>query len=338
MQDAALLSHAELRATGITGPDETMTKMIQRPVGETGLRVSILGLGAAPLANLYRDVPESQAFDTIRTALDAGLTLIDTAPRYGAGLSEQRLSAALSGIPRERFTIATKVGWLVQPGEKPVPDFGRDGVLRSLEASLNRLQLDHVDILHIHDPDRYYRQAIDEAYPALDSLRSQGVIRAVSVGINQWEMLEDFARDGDFDCFMLAGRYTLLEQGALPLLDLCANRGISILLAGVYNSGILATGPKPGAKYNYRDAPPEIMETARLLDDLCKRYDVPLQAVALQFPLGHPAVSSLVIGCSSPDRVGKNLGYLETPIPLTLWQELRDSSLVERACPLPASG
>jgi D-threo-aldose 1-dehydrogenase len=311
-----------------------MSNMNQRPVGKTGLQVSLLGLGAAPLAGLYRNVPESQAKDTIRTALDTGLTLIDTAPRYGNGLSEQRLGTALADVPPGQYTIATKVGWLVRPGERAVPDFSRDGVLRSLEASLERLQLDHVDILHIHDPDRYYQAAIEEAYPALDSLRRQGVIKAVSVGINQWEMLEDFVRDGDFDCFMLAGRYTLLEQKALPLLDLCAERDIGILLAGVYNSGILATGPIEGAKYNYRDAPPAIMEKARRLDDLCKRYDVPLRAVALQFPLGHPAISSLVIGFSSPDRVSSNLGYLETQIPDALWAELRESGLISPECPL----
>ena len=316
--------------------DKVTTQMIQRSVGNTDLNVSIFGLGAAPLAGLYRDVPESQALDTIHTALDAGVTLFDTAPRYGSGLSEQRLGTVLAGIPRNQFTIATKVGWLVQPGEKPVPDFSRGGVLRSLEASLHRLQLERVDILHIHDPDSHYREAIDEAYPTLDSLRSQGVIKAVSVGINRWEMLQDFIRDGDFDCFMLAGRYTLLEQGALPLLDLCAERGIGILLAGIYNSGILASGPVPGAKYNYRDAPPDIIEKATLADALCKRYDVPLQAAAVRFPMGHRAISSLVIGCSSPDRIDTNLRYLETQIPRGLWDELKDSGLIAPECPIPS--
>ena len=292
-----------------------MTQMIQRPVGKTGLQVSIFGLGAAPLAGLYREVPESQAAETIHTALDAGVTLIDTAPKYGSGLSELRLGQALADVPRRQFTLATKVGYLVQPDGGLAPDFSRDGVLRSLEASLNRLQLETIDILHIHDPDRHYAEAIGEAYPALDELRRQGVIKAVSVGINRWPMLEDFIRDGDFDCFMLAGRYTLLEQGALALLDRCAERGIGILLAGVYNSGILASGPVSGAKYNYREAPPEIMQKVESLDALCQRHGVSLQAASVQFPLGHPAISSLVIGCSSPDRIGTNLRYLETEIP-----------------------
>ncbi len=275
--------------------------------------------------------------DTIRTALDAGITLIDTAPKYGAGISETRLGLVLADTPRDQFTLATKVGWDMQPGQRPAPAFTRDAVLRGLDDSLERLQLDYVDIVHIHDPDRHYHEAIEEVYPVLDELRSQGAIKAVSAGMNQWEMLMDFIRDGDFDCFMLAGRYTLLEQGALPLLDLCAEKEIGILAAGVYNSGILATGAVHGAKYSYRDAPPEILDRTRALDEVCRRYDIPLAAAALQFPLGHPAVSTLVIGFSSPDRVENNLRNLESPIPDELWTELRESGLLAEDCPRAAS-
>ncbi len=230
--------------------------MEHRTIRRTDVQVSLLGFGAAPLANLYRDVAEAQAIETIHAALDQGVTYFDTAPAYGRGLSEQRLGIALAGVPREQTTISTKVGRLLHEDGTIEWDFSRDGVLRTFEGSLERLQRDSVDILHIHDPDNHYTEAITGAYPALDELRSQGVIKAVSVGINRWPLLVDFMRDGDFDCFMLAGRYTLLEQGALPLLDQCAEKGIGILAAGVYNSGILATGAKEGAKYNYRDAAP----------------------------------------------------------------------------------
>ena len=297
----------------------------QRPLGRTGLEVSTLGFGAAPLANLYRDISESQAVATVQAALEQGITYFDTAPLYGRGLSEKRLGVAMAGVARSRYVLSTKIGRLVQDDGSLVWDFSRDGVLRSLEESLARLRCESIDIVHIHDPDSgpgYYRQAMDEAYPALDDLRRQGVIRAVSVGINQWQMLMDFARDGEFDCFMLAGRYTLLEQGALPLLDLCAEREIGILLAGVFNSGILASGARPGAKYNYRDAPAEMMDKTRHLEEVCARHGVSLRAAALQFPLGHPAISSLVIGCSAPQRIADNLELLETAIPVELWREL----------------
>jgi D-threo-aldose 1-dehydrogenase len=309
--------------------------MITRTIGRTSLCVSILGLGAAPLANLFREVPESQAVDTVRTALEAGVTLIDTAPRYGAGLSELRLGIALATVPRKAYTIATKVGWDIHPGERPTPAFTRDGVLRGLEGSLERLKVDYVDIVHIHDPDRHYEKAIEEVYPTLHELRNQGVIKAVSAGMNQWEMLRRFLHAGEFDCFMLAGRYTLLEQGALQFLDECAQAGVGILAAGVFNSGILATGAIPTAKYSYRDAPAEIVEKTQQIEKICTSYDVPLAAAALQFPLGHPAVSALVIGFSSPDRVAKNLANLEMEIPAALWEELRESGLIAEECPLP---
>lgn len=307
-----------------------------RPVGRTGLEVSLLGFGAAPLANLYRDVPESEAYETVHAALEQGVTYFDTAPAYGAGVSETRLGVALAGVPRDQYTISTKVGrWFGPDGER-ITDYSRDGVLRSLEDSLQRLKLDYVDIVHIHDADHHYREAIEEAYPTLDELRSQGVIRAVSAGMNQWQMLLDFANAGDFDCFMLAGRYTLLEQGALKFMDVCAERGISILAAGVYNSGILATGAGPNAKYNYRPPSAVIIEKTEALEAVCTRFDVALSTAALQFPLGHPAVSSLVIGCSSPSRIARNLDALAYEIPADLWAALRAENLIAPGVPLPS--
>lgn len=309
--------------------------MQSRVLGRTGLEVSLLAFGAAPIANLYRSVSETQAIETVHAALAAGITYFDTAPLYGNGLSETRLGLALKGVPRDAIVLSTKVGQQAGANGKRQHDYSRDGVLRSLESSLKRLQTDRIDIVHIHDPDNHYREALDGAYPALDELRRQGVIRAVSAGMNQWQMLADFARAGAFDCFMLAGRYTLLEQGALPLLDLCAEKGIGILAAGVYNSGILAKGV--GATYNYREAPPEIVEKTKALSAICARHDVPLATAALQFPLGHPAVASLVIGWSSVARTASNLAALTADLPPALWTDLRDAGLLDAAAPLPPS-
>ncbi len=313
-----------------------MTRIDHRPLGRTGIEVSVIGFGAAPLANLFREVPESMAIETIHAALEQGITCFDTAPVYGNGLSETRLAIGLRHIPRKSYTLSTKVGLIWNENGDRSGDYSRDAVYRSLEASLNRLQVDSIDIVHIHDPDHDYADAIGEAYPALDDLRRQGVIKAVSVGINQWQMLVDFMRDGDFDCFMLAGRYTLLEQGARPLLNACAEKGIGILLAGVYNTGILATGARPGAKYQYRDATAQILEKTARLEAVCARFGVPLKAAALQFGLAHPAISSLVLGCSTPQRIGDNLDALATPIPADLWTALRDENLLDEEAPLPA--
>ena len=309
--------------------------MEHRAVGRTGLEVSVIGFGAAPLAGLYRDVPEEEAIETIQAALDQGINLFDTAPAYGGGLSEARLGLVLPNIPRESFVLSTKIGRVFDDEGKRITTYERDGVLRSLERSLTLLKLDYVDIVHIHDPDDHYEEAIGQAYPVLDELRSQGVIKAVSVGINQWEMLMDFQRDGDFDCFMLANSYHLLRQGAVPLLDICVQKGIGILLAGVYATGILATGAKEGAKYRYRDAPPEILKQVAEIETICRRFDVPLKAAALQFVLGHPAISSLVLGMSTPKRIGDNKDVLATPIPAEFWTALRDEGIVGEGVPLP---
>ena len=216
-----------------------------RPVGRTGLEVSLLGFGAAPLANLYRDVPESEAYETVHAALEQGVTYFDTAPAYGAGVSETRLGVALAGVPRDQYTISTKVGRWFGPDGDRVTDYSRDGVLRSLEDSLERLKLDYVDIVHIHDADHHYREAIEDAYPTLAELRSQAVIRAVSAGMNQWQMLLDFANAGEFDCFMLAGRYTLLEQGALGFMDMCAERGSPFWRQAFTTAASLPPAPDP---------------------------------------------------------------------------------------------
>lgn len=322
-------------------------------LGSSSLQVTRLGLGCAAIGGLYGDIPEEQATDVVHKALDLGLNLFDTAPLYGSGKSEQRLGRALQGIPRDTYVLASKVGRLLVPSDdsdrgqsifgdpppfKPVFDFSYDGVMRSLEESLERLGVERIDILHIHDPDAHWQEAIDGAYPALDALRSQGVIRAVSAGMNQWEMLARFAREGDFDCFLLAGRYSLLDQSALDeLLPLCLEKNIGIMAGGTYNSGILAKGAKPGATYNYGEAPQDIMQKAQAIEAVAARHSVDVKAAASQFVFAHPAITCIIPGTRQPARVEENYNLLTKEIPHAFWEELRSESLVHEAAPLPGA-
>jgi D-threo-aldose 1-dehydrogenase len=218
-------------------------------------------------------------------------------------------------------------------------DFSYDGVLRSVEESLARLGLDRIDILHIHDPDEHYEAALTGAYRALDRLRAEGTIRAVGAGMNQAEMLVRFARAADFDCFLLAGRYTLLDQSGLAeLLPLCAERGIAIIIGGVYNSGVLADPHGDGATFNYRPAGMRLLERARRLDAVCARFGVPLKAAAIQFPLGHPAVSVVLNGARSVAELEENAAMFRTPIPPELWAALKAEGLLPEGVPVPTAG
>jgi D-threo-aldose 1-dehydrogenase len=319
------------------------------PLGRTALTVTRFGLGTAPLAGLFEAVDEDTGVTVIERAWDAGIRFFDTAPLYGHGLAETRLGKVLKQKPRDEFTLASKVGRLLradalpEPGQSwrgtppvnPIFDFSYDGVMRSFEESLERLGLDRIDILHIHDPDDHYDDAIRGAYRALDRLRADGVIGAVSAGMNQAEMLTRFAREGDFDCFLLAGRYTLLDQIALKeLLPECIKRGIAIVAGGVYNSGILAD-PKPGAHYNYQTAPAELLERARRIRDVCVSHGVPLKAAAVQFPLGHPAVTCVVVGCRNEAQLDESLEMFEIDIPALLWQDLKAQGLLPLDAPTP---
>ncbi|OQA42479.1 MAG: Pyridoxal 4-dehydrogenase [Chloroflexi bacterium ADurb.Bin325] len=310
--------------------------LVRRPIGRTGLTVPALSFGTAPLGTLsYLNSVDSdaQAVETIRHAFEAGVALFDTAPSYGEGTSERRLGLALAGLPRERFVLETKV---VSRMARVQPDYSRDGVLRSLEGSLERLRLDRIDIALIHDPETHYREALDIVYPVLAELRDQGALRAIGVGMmNRWRTLMAFARNADFDCLLLAGRYHLLEQEALPFLELCQQRGIAVLLGAVYATGILATGAIPGARYEYREASPEILERVRRIEAICAEHGVPLSAAALQFPLGHPAVTSLVVGMQQPAEVDANLTALAHPIPAALWADLRAAGLLDANAPAP---
>jgi D-threo-aldose 1-dehydrogenase len=310
-------------------------KNIAYPVGSTSLRVSSMGFGCAPLGGTMGEpITDEKAVTVVQAALRQGIRLFDTAPSYGHGLSEQRLGTALQGIPRDQFVLETKLG-LVR--DHKVQRFGLPvgSVRRCLEESLVRLGLDFVDILLIHDADRNYREALDVVYPELESLRSEGVIKAIGAGMNQWQMLADFARNGDFDVFMLAHRYTLLEQTSIDFLNLCYQKGISIHLAGVFHSGILATGAVQNAKFIYRDAPDDVCNRVSAIQNVASRYEVPLSAVALQFSWSHPAVTSLVVGMVTPEEVYDNLGAFNFPIPPELWSDLRSEGLISDVAPLP---
>jgi D-threo-aldose 1-dehydrogenase len=319
------------------------------PLGRTALTVTRFGLGTAPLAGLFEAVDEATGVGVIERAWELGIRFFDTAPLYGHGLAEMRLGKVLKQMPRGEFTLASKVGRLLRADAKPEPgqswrgtppvnpvfDFSYDGVMRSFEESLGRLGLDRIDILHIHDPDNHYDAALAGAYRALDRLRSDGVIGAVSAGMNQAEMLTRFAREGDFDCFLLAGRYTLLDQVALKeLLPECIKRGIAIIAGGVYNSGILAD-PKPGAHYNYQTAPAELLERARRIRDVCARHGVPLKAAATQFPLGHPAVTCVVVGCRNVAQLDESQEMFDFEIPPKLWRDLKAERLLPAEAPTP---
>jgi D-threo-aldose 1-dehydrogenase len=295
-------------------------------------------------------VEEDDALATIRRAYLRGVRFFDTAPLYGLGLSERRLGRVLAARPRDEYVLATKVGRLLRadappereqpfsgaPPLNPVFDFSADGILRSLDESLERLGLDRIDVVHIHDPDEHYDEALQAAYPALDRLRSEGVIGAVGAGMNQTELLVRFARDADFDCFLVAGRYTLLDQTALAeLLPLCLERGIAVIAGGVLNSGILADVPS-AATFDYRPAAPDRLAQAARLRSVCERHGVPLIAAALQFPLAHPAVTSLLLGARSTEELEQDVRLLSTPLPLDLWAELKSEELLPEDAPTPA--
>ncbi|KUN82748.1 aldo/keto reductase [Streptomyces griseoruber] len=321
------------------------------PLGGTAVDVTRLSLGTAGIGNLYRQVGDEAAAATVEAAWDAGIRSFDTAPHYGLGLSERRLGAALRGRPRAAYTVSTKVGRLLVPhdGEgddrvngfavpathRRVRDFGADGVLRSLEASLDRLGLDRVDVALLHDPDDHVEQALHEAYPALERLRAEGVVGAIGIGMNQCPVPARFLRDTDIDVVLLAGRYTLLEQeGLVELLPEAAARGRSVLVGGVLNSGLLAD-PRPGITYDYAPAPRPVLDRALRLKEVAERHGVPLRAAALHFPFGHPAVASVLTGARSADEVHDTVAMLRHPVPASLWDELQARGLLAPGTPAP---
>jgi D-threo-aldose 1-dehydrogenase len=299
-------------------------------LGRTGLRVSRLGFGSAPLASVFWGNDETTAVATARRALDAGLTFLDTAPLYGLGESEGRLGAALRGR-RNGVVIATKAGRLLDvgpAGEVEVRfDFGYDAVRRSLESSLDRLGVDRVDIVHIHDPDEHIDDALAGTHRALVDLREQRVIAAVSLGTTVVATATTFLERGDLDCVLLAGRYTLLDQTAAPVLEECAQRGIAYLAAGVFNSGVLAR-PSEDAWYDYAPAAHQTLRRTREIERICRRHDVTLRTAALSFVLAHPNVTVAIVGMATPDEVDENIGAATAAVPDDLWAELDESGLL----------
>jgi D-threo-aldose 1-dehydrogenase len=326
------------------------------------LALGRIGLGTAPLGNLFAPVSDEEAVRTVRRVLALGVRYIDTAPHYGNGLSEHRVGAALRGVDRASFVLSTKVGRLLWPdpgaprdqygyvGVLPFRqrfDYSHDGALRSIEDSLQRLGLARIDFALIHDVDAFthgadaqparFREAMEGAYRALARLKAEGTIDAVGLGVNDWRVCLDALTQGDFDGFLLAGRYTLIDQSALAeLLPACRRRGVSVILGGPYNSGILARGAVAGATFDYRPAEPAVLERVRALSEICTAFGVPLQAAALQFPLGHPAIATVLPGARSPAEVEANLRFAAHPIPADFWTALRDAKLVAPEVPLPA--
>ena len=342
----------------------SVSALPRRQLGNTGLEVVTLGLGCASLGNLYRPITGVQAKDTVRCALRSGMRYLDTAPYYGFGLSERRVGDVLRRQSRGSFVLSTKAGRLLHPAPRPeertvrhgfvspmpfepVYDYSYDGVMRSYEDSLQRLGLNSIDILFIHDigrvthgddNDHLFRTAMEGGYKALDELRSTGQIRAIGLGVNEYEVCEEALNHADFDCFLVAGRYTLLEQDILDtFVPKCIERNVSIVAGGVYNSGILALGTKSSRTlyYNYRPAPRTIIERVRRIEKVCEHFRVPLAAAAVQFPLACTVVATVVVGMGNPQRVAQTLRLYSCPIPAEFWCSLRAEGLLHPAAPLP---
>ncbi|WP_369205272.1 aldo/keto reductase [Streptomyces sp. PU-14G] len=319
--------------------------MPRAALGRSTAHVTRLAFGAACLGNLYEAVSDEQAAATVQAAWEEGLRTFDVAPHYGLGLAERRLGAALRGRPRDDFTVSTKVGRLLEPvsgaqgddmahgfavpaDRRRVWDFSADGVRRSLEASLRRLGLDRVDIVYLHDPDDHEREALDQAYPALERLRGEGVVKAIGVGMNTSAMPARFVRDTDIDVVLLAGRYTLLDRSGLAdLLPAARERGTSVVAGGVFNSGVLAD-PRPEATYDYRPASRGLLERALALGRICAGFGVPLRAAAARFPLSHPAVAGVLLGLRTPAEVRDAVAQFRRPLPDELWDALASSGLL----------
>ncbi len=318
----------------------------RRELGRSGLTVTRMMLGGAPIGGLFAPVDRDTAQATLQAAWSAGIRAFDTAPHYGAGLSELRLGEFLAARPPGEYLVSTKVGRLLVPPAGPlgdtagfygapplarVRDYSPDGVRSSLEASLRRLGLDRIDLALIHDPDDHADEALTGAYPALAQLRSEGVIGAIGIGMNQPGLLEWFLPRTDLDCVLVAGRYSLLDTtAAAGLLPECRRRGIAVLAGGVFNSGILAD-PRPGARYDYAPASAELIVRAQRIGRVCARHGLPIGAVALQFTLRHPAVTAAVIGARSPAEVDEDIRYLGLQVPDAVFDELAAEGLIPAA-------
>jgi D-threo-aldose 1-dehydrogenase len=329
-------------------------------LGRVDLEVTALGLGTVALGNLFGAVSEEQASATIDAAWESGIRFYDTAPLYGHGIAELRVGHALRHKKRDDFVLASKVGRRLRPRPRAEIEFGAwvdvtpfelvydysyDGTMRAFEDSLQRMALERMEICFIHDIDVFtrgaeqpevFRQAMDGCWKALERLRSEGALKAIGVGVNEWEVCHDALIQRDFDCFLLAGRYSLLEQKPLDkFLPLCIERKAAVVIGGGFNSGILATGAVDGARYNYGPAPAEIMERVRKVEAVCRRHNVPLPAAAMQFVVAHPAIPSLIIGARSPAQMKQNAKWFDHPTPSAFWSEMKSSGLIREDAPTP---
>ena len=335
----------------------------QRKLGKGPVKTTILGFGGSTIGNIdgLRVVSQTDALSAIQTAWDSGIRYFYTAPLYGAGLGEQRMGHAIRQHPRETYTVSTKVGAILKPLPPDTTDKGRftnrlpfevvydysyDATLRSVEDSMQRLGVNRFDIALIHDIDTYthgvegqkqkFSEAMEGAYPALEKLRREGVLQAIGVGVSSWEVCQECARSCDFDCFILAGRYTLLEQKSLEsFLPICQDRNIGVIAAAPYNSGILVYGSIDGAHYNYAPASSLILEKTRQIETVCARHGVTLAAAALQFPLGHPVVSSVLPGPRTPAQVETSVKLFKEIIPEDFWEDLKKEQLIDAESPNP---
>lgn len=329
--------------------------------GRAGFDVTAFSFGTAPIGNLFKPIDEDTSEAMIGQSWEAGVRYFDTAPFYGHGLAELRLGHALRWKNRNDYILSTKVGRVLKPARRSAIDFtpwteaaanklefdySYDGTMRAFEDSLQRLALEHVEILFIHDIDKFTRgaeqpavfeQAMGGCWKALESLRRQGAVKAIGVGVNEWEVCHAALLRHDFDCFLLAGRYTLLEQEALnDFLPLCEKRDVAVVVGGGFNSGILATGAKPGAKYNYSPAPDHVMKRVAAIEEVCKSFNVPLPAAALQFVVAHPAVASFCAGTRTPEQLAQNIAWFGASVPSDFWSALKKKGLLREDAPVPA--
>lgn len=338
------------------------TPIPTRKLGRTGLDVTALGLGGAPLGDIYEVLDDATAIATVEAAAMAGITLFDAAPVYGQGMAEHRYGTGLRRHMPDGLVLSTKIGRMLVPAPQGrtkrtrfvgglqfdvVDDYGYDATMRSYEQSMVRFGLPKIDVLLIHDADPWahgpedgpkrYREAMEGAYKALDELRSGGLVKGIGFGTNDPTYAAKFLRDGDFDCFLMAGRYSLLEQPGLDeVLPLATSKNVGVMLGGVFNSGILATGPVDGARYNYTPAPPDILDRVRKIEAVCRRHGTPLATAAIQFCLGHAQVSSVVLGAVRPEEVLQNVAAVTAEVPADLWSELKTEGLLDPEAPVPS--
>ena len=325
--------------------------MRTRSISGAGVSLTEIGFGAAAIGNLYSETSDQDAEEAVQAAWRVGIRYFDTAPHYGLGLSERRLGQALKQFPRDEFVVSSKVGRLLVPNPHPTGrdsegfavadelrrerDYSRNGVLRSIEATLARTGLDRLDVVFVHDPDEHWQQAAEEAIPLLADLRSQGAIGAIGVGMNQSPMLARFLRETPVELVMMAGRYTLLDQSGLgDALATAAAEGKSVVAVGVFNSGILAR-PRPvlGATFNYEAAPPELIARANQIADICEQHGTSLPAAAIAFPLAHPSVVNVTLGMRSVSEVEQNVSLYQSRVPPGLWSDLRAAGLLPPNAP-----